>query len=69
MRGDSASRTPIINIIPTARDPQGQAEQSLAAFRALAPPLAHGDKPQPNQSASTGRSSSAKWSVVSIPSE
>jgi len=29
--------TPVINIIPTARDPQGQAEQSLAAFRALAP--------------------------------
>ena len=29
--------TPIINIIPTARDPKGQAEQSLAAFRALAP--------------------------------
>lgn len=28
--------TPIINIIPTARDPQGQAEQSMAAFRALA---------------------------------
>ncbi len=29
--------TPIINIIPTARDPEGQREQSLAAFRALAP--------------------------------
>lgn len=29
--------TPIINIIPTARDPEGQAQQSLAAFRALAP--------------------------------
>lgn len=29
--------TPIINIIPTARDPQGQRDQSLAAFRALAP--------------------------------
>jgi len=25
------------NIIPTARDPEGQREQSLAAFRALAP--------------------------------
>jgi probable F420-dependent oxidoreductase len=29
--------TPIINIIPTARDPEGQARQSLEAFRALAP--------------------------------
>lgn len=29
--------TPIINIIPTARDAVGQREQSLAAFRALAP--------------------------------
>jgi probable F420-dependent oxidoreductase len=29
--------TPIINIIPTARDTEGQAQQSLEAFRALAP--------------------------------
>jgi alkanesulfonate monooxygenase SsuD/methylene tetrahydromethanopterin reductase-like flavin-dependent oxidoreductase (luciferase family) len=29
--------TPVLNIIPTARDRQGQADQSLAAFRALAP--------------------------------
>lgn len=29
--------TPIINIIPTARDAAGQRDQSLAAFRALAP--------------------------------
>lgn len=29
--------TPIINIIPTARDQEGQAKQSLEAFRALAP--------------------------------
>ncbi|MEO8457838.1 MAG: LLM class F420-dependent oxidoreductase [Chloroflexota bacterium] len=29
--------TPIINIIPTARDPEGQRAQSLEAFRALAP--------------------------------
>ena len=29
--------TPVINIIPTARDPEGQAMQSLEAFRALAP--------------------------------
>jgi len=29
--------TPILNIIPTARDPQGQKEQSLAWLRALAP--------------------------------
>jgi probable F420-dependent oxidoreductase len=29
--------TPIINIIPTARDREGQAAQSLEAFRALAP--------------------------------
>lgn len=29
--------TPIINVIPTARDPEGQAAQSLEAFRALAP--------------------------------
>jgi probable F420-dependent oxidoreductase len=29
--------TPIINIIPTARDREGQAQQSLEAFRALAP--------------------------------
>lgn len=29
--------TPIINIIPTARDADGQREQSLAAFKALAP--------------------------------
>jgi probable F420-dependent oxidoreductase len=29
--------TPVINIIPTARDREAQAEQSLEAFRALAP--------------------------------
>jgi probable F420-dependent oxidoreductase len=29
--------TPIINIIPTARDPEGQRKQSMEAFRALAP--------------------------------
>jgi len=34
---DNGISTPVINIIPTARDPEGQAEQSLAAFRALAP--------------------------------
>jgi probable F420-dependent oxidoreductase len=34
---DKGISTPVINIIPTARDPEGQAEQSLAAFRALRP--------------------------------
>jgi alkanesulfonate monooxygenase SsuD/methylene tetrahydromethanopterin reductase-like flavin-dependent oxidoreductase (luciferase family) len=29
--------TPIINIIPTARDAEGQRKQSLEAFKALAP--------------------------------
>lgn len=29
--------TPIINMIPTARDAEGQRKQSLEAFRALAP--------------------------------
>ncbi len=34
---ESGITTPVINIIPTARDPEGQAQQSLEAFRALAP--------------------------------
>jgi probable F420-dependent oxidoreductase len=34
---DNGITTPIINIIPTARDPEGQAKQSLAALRDLAP--------------------------------
>jgi probable F420-dependent oxidoreductase len=34
---DNGITTPVINIIPTAREPEAQAEQSLAAFRALAP--------------------------------
>lgn len=34
---DNGITTPIINIIPTAREPEAQAKQSLEAFRALAP--------------------------------
>lgn len=34
---DNGISTPIINIIPTAREPEAQAQQSLEAFRALAP--------------------------------
>lgn len=34
---DNGISTPVINIIPTAREPEAQAEQSLQAFRALAP--------------------------------
>ena len=34
---DNGISTPVINIIPTARNREGQAEQSLEAFRALAP--------------------------------
>jgi len=29
--------TPILNIIPTAREPRGQAEETFAALKALAP--------------------------------
>ncbi len=34
---DNGISTPVINIIPTARDRETQAQQSLEAFRALAP--------------------------------
>jgi alkanesulfonate monooxygenase SsuD/methylene tetrahydromethanopterin reductase-like flavin-dependent oxidoreductase (luciferase family) len=34
---DNGISTPVINIIPTARDRETQAKQSLEAFRALAP--------------------------------
>jgi alkanesulfonate monooxygenase SsuD/methylene tetrahydromethanopterin reductase-like flavin-dependent oxidoreductase (luciferase family) len=34
---DNGISTPVINIIPTAREPEAQAQQSLAAFRALRP--------------------------------
>ncbi len=34
---DNGISTPVINIIPTARDREAQAQQSLEAFRALAP--------------------------------
>ena len=35
--GENGITIPILNIIPTARDPQGQREQSLRWLKALAP--------------------------------